>query len=249
MKEKNFRVLSNTELFFIIFIFSVILYILFPQKKLMYYATNENKNINLTKIYLKNIIKKYPDNTDAIITLIEILIKNNEYKEADSYLSKLKHGDKKELDDKIRGYDIRISMSLLNNISDEKKKKEYFNEIKDYFTDISIKSINENPALIDDFFNAMIKNREFHLTRDIVLSTVKNNPDMNYKKILVKKYIIFLRSQNKIKDEIPTLLKLENYFLLDTDISNEFLRSYIESSRVDLAKELSIKILKAKKII
>lgn len=247
-KEKETQVITNKELLGIIIIFSAILYFLFPGDKIFEYAINENKNLDLTKFYLKNIIKKYPYKNEAYFALTEIQIKLGEYQEAQKTISPLSFINDPEVKSKTRMYLSRISLRTLRMEKDEKIKKEKIKNIFDYYLSSDFKNSQNKQELLEELYLELSYLKEFELIKNLTFMFLKGDT-FEIKKIAFLNYLKILRENNILKNEVNSFKNFEDIFLSDDETLVDLLKAYMESSKIDLARNLALKIMERKKIL
>ncbi len=82
------KFIDNKEIAVFVIIFFLIAYILFPKGKIERFILEEDSNINLSNIYLKQLIKLNPD-PNLKILMVERLIKLGKYDEVLDYIKEL----------------------------------------------------------------------------------------------------------------------------------------------------------------
>lgn len=77
--NKRIEVVSYLEAAIVFCIFAFILYVLYPKDMLEKQVLSENKNYDLTAIYLENMLRLEPENKELTVALIESSIKSGKF--------------------------------------------------------------------------------------------------------------------------------------------------------------------------
>ncbi len=339
------KVVYNIEIIILFIAFLAILIFLYPKNSLQKQVLAESSNYDLTAIYLSNLLRLNPENSDLIFVMAKTLYQQQKYDLAINLLKILsKNRDKGISQDamilhhkinnirleKEKNPDIikrinRENEMLLKSIygmklSDIETQKElYYTAIRVDRRDIALKinrsillDINHSKSdyikwlrefyyLSDELnsttdsiyalkeliksddsentlvwlnslftlagskieFNSLI--RELNLDGIILadLYFIKNmykesaiiyerefkkERDESKKRALFLKIIKIYKSANNTKEAANIASRYEDIYLKDLDMVNTILKLYLEANRPDLAKSLSLKILKEKKI-
>ncbi len=242
VKNKEQKVITFLELFSIITIFSFIFIILFPERRIFNYIS-DNTNIKLTEIYLRNISERYPDNIKFTLSLIDLLIKE---KQTDEAVSVFERNEKFILKDIFlyKTYKIKI---LLSTITKENKKNYNLEEIKDFYLYITLKE--ESLIYIDEFIVKMIEIDEFEIIKNLLIETIKKTQVKENRKNTLLKYIEIIKMEKEFKKDVVKLREIEKYFYDDFFSANLIIKTYLEAGRPDMARNFSIKTIETKKLI
>jgi len=232
-------VLRWYEFISIIIIFSFLFYILFPSKDIIISnAINENRNIALTEIYLKNIIKIYKEEK-FILALVDIYLKQNKFSEAKEVLDEAAVFESFNL----RLYKTRIKL-LFQVLNDE--------DLSDILSFYSNTFIWENiyyEKYIDEFIERMIFLKHEKELKDILISILDKNISYNAKKLVFLKYLNVLTRYNDFKSDLKYVERYSHTFIRDNEASSAIIRFYLQINRPDLARRYAIIILKNKNIL
>jgi hypothetical protein len=235
-KEKG--VVNVFEFLGIIILFSFIFYILFPSKNIIYYSINENRNLALTEIYLKNIVKKYKKE-EFIFALADIYIRQNKFSEANNLLNRITLPESF----KLRLYKVRVRLMVL------KENDNNLSEIIDFY---SLKFLWENPEYekyIDEFINKMILVGKEKEVKKTLTSIIDKNYSYQINKLSFIKYMSVVMSSKNLNEDLKYIDKYSAYFIGENEILNKIIRFYLQINRPDLARNFAIKVLKKKNIL
>lgn len=248
MERSEEKIIKNYEIFFIFVLFLFIMYIIFPEKSIIKYSLNERTNLNLAEMYLENISNKYPERNDISVALLQLYIKEKKYFKARELIEKLKRNNLNN--DLINFYYLKIKLLTLTPKNYNKEIKEIYS----FFINI-LKRDNEMKNQIDiitEIFNFTEKLYELKKEKDAVkftLSFFYNSSDKSTKKQILLKYIEMLRKHNLMPVYVKTLKQFEEFSLDDDRLSYEIMKSYIQSNKIFMASNFSLKIMKRKKIL
>ncbi|MEF3280074.1 MAG: tetratricopeptide repeat protein [Elusimicrobiota bacterium] len=246
--RKEVLIAYDREIFLIFLIFSFLLYALYPKDKLAMYAINEDKNYDLTELYLRNMYKKYPQNTDLIFALCDVYIKQKKFQKAIEIINEISNINDTEIKAKSSLYLARIKLYSLDPHSDD------FNEnllyLKKYYSssDLLLKN-SEKEKILEEYSFRLMSMGLYKEAFEGLLAILNSNSSQEYKEMALKQIAKVIRAGGLLKEQAPKLSTFENIFLKNDESANIILKIYLEVGRVDLARAYALKILKAKKII
>lgn len=240
----NKKVISIPEILGIFLVFSFIFYSLYPKDKIFQYVVKENENIELTEIYLKNIVSKYPNQLKFLLSLLDLYIKQNKLEQANQIITQYEKNSKKDRNEFIELYKNRIKLNLLTDKqnSDLEKLKHF------YYSDI-IWGNPEKEKYIEEFINKMIYIKDYQTAKFVLDQVITKNNNWENKKIAFLNYINLIKSEPSFSKEAEKIKNYEDYFIRDIKISNIIITTYLQANRPNMARNFSIKILKNKNII
>lgn len=124
--QKAKPLITYYEIFAIAATFLFILYILYPGDKIRELALKETKNIELTTIYLRQIIKIYPYELENWDRLLSMYLKLSDTRSAYGLINEMEHSD----NEKIRNRSIYLKYNLLKQFYLQTKDDRYRYELE-----------------------------------------------------------------------------------------------------------------------
>lgn len=124
--QKSKPLITYYEIVAIAATFVFILYILYPGDKIRELALRETKNIELTVIYLKQIIKIYPYELENWDRLLSMYLKLSDTRSAYGLINEMEHSDY----DEIRNRSIYLKYNLLKQFYFQTKDDRYRYELE-----------------------------------------------------------------------------------------------------------------------
>ncbi|MCA1980792.1 MAG: hypothetical protein LDL10_04555 [Calditerrivibrio sp.] len=124
--QKAKPLITYYEIVAITAVFIFILYILYPGDKIRELALRETKNIELTTIYLRQIIKIYPNELENWDRLLSMYIKLSDTKSAYSLINEMEMSNS----DDIRSRSAYLKYSLLKQFYFQTKDPKYRDELE-----------------------------------------------------------------------------------------------------------------------
>ncbi|MCX7698455.1 MAG: tetratricopeptide repeat protein [Candidatus Goldbacteria bacterium] len=241
-KNNSQEIITNFEILTIVLIFSFILYILFPNDKIINYAISEKNNIELAEIYLKNLHKKYPQKPEIFFGLVEMYLKNNKINEASELLSQKKFKNS-EIDFKIQILQLKIKI-LNTREYNEKTYKEIYN-----FLIKNANRLNDEYIQIVYDFNKKLINSVYQDPCKFMIDFFNSNTNDKIRKKVILNFIREIKENSKVINCYHYLRNFEEFALNDDELSYHIIKLYLEAGKPDLAADFAYKVMKNKKIL
>jgi len=124
--DKDVEVISYIEVFLVLLVFSFVLYVLYPKNMLEKQVLAESSNYDLTAIYLENMLRIEPENTELTLALVKASIKGGKYDLALKMIALLGKGADEKLLHELIGF--RFEALKVKYFSTNEKK--YQDEVK-----------------------------------------------------------------------------------------------------------------------
>lgn len=244
--KKEALIAEDREIFFIFLVFSFLFYVLYPGEKLTEYAIKENRNLDLTELYLKNITRKYSQNTEAFFALADIYLKQGKPQKAMETLTPLNRLNDRTLTLRLELYKARIKLYSLteSNVSNSD-----LTDLKNYYCSLDFWSLSQKEELLNEYASKLIGLKLYDQAFDSLFLAIKTSRNMEDARIALKTAVKSLRAGALVKKKAADFKNVENFFIKDDESSNEILKVYLEAGRPDMAREYAVKILKFRKII
>ncbi|GAB4029261.1 MAG: hypothetical protein Fur0012_03390 [Elusimicrobiota bacterium] len=244
--KKEVLIAEDREIFFIFLIFSFLFYALYPGEKLTEYAVKENRNLDLTELYLKNITKKYSQDKEAFFALADIYLKQGKPQKAAEVLIPLARINDKALKDRL---DLYRARTVLYSLDEQKNLVSDLENLKNYYCSSGFWALNKKEELLDEYASKLISLKLYDEAFDSLFAAIKKSRNLEDAKIALKTALKSLRTGGLVKKRAADFKNIENLFTADDEAANEILKVYLEAGRPDMAREYAIKILKLRKII
>jgi hypothetical protein len=231
--DNGSKVIKLSEIIAIVLLFVTILVGLYPKDKLENQVLSEQSNYDLTAIYLQNLIRMEPKNSNLMIAMIKTSIERENFDLSYSLLDVLKNDTSFEVQKESLFLSLKIRYGQLMNEKDVQKQNKFKNEIHNILETILTNNLHtkDNDQLL---YNAAVaigdKKSAFNFIRSIVsedsnlsnrskwlknchyLSVEVNDDDQNY--ICVKE---LLKIEDDKKVWIEVLSKLRQFTKEDID--------------------------------
>ncbi len=238
--KKRESVVTNLEIFLLFFSFLGILFLLFPKESLQKQVLAEKSNFDLTAIYLQNLMRLNPKDSELILVMAKTLYQQEKYDLAVNLLKILN-----ENPDKKTSQDATILHLQINNVRLEKEKNELIlQKIKDenikllksviynqHKDENSSKTLYYAAITSGDKATALVFNKN-------ILEFVKEEERIKW----FKKYHYLASDLSEVKEDIYALKVLTKE---DKDESETWLNTLIplldaNADLENLAKELNL---------
>ncbi|MCX8084619.1 MAG: hypothetical protein N3C60_06865 [Calditerrivibrio sp.] len=136
-KPKSF--ITYYEIVAITFIFAFVLYLLFPGDKIRTLALRETKNVELATIYLKQILKIYPNDIENWDRLLSMYLKQNDKESAYNLITEMERSPNQHIHQNAILLKYNFLKQLLYSTNKPEYKESLFNLhtslIENYATD------------------------------------------------------------------------------------------------------------------
>ncbi len=246
--KKGINTISDFEIFSIFIIFSFLLYSLYPGKKLTEYAINEDKNYDLTEIYLKNIYQKYPENVDLLFALSNIYLKRGKTTHARELIQKIVNINDTEIKDKATLYLSRIRLYSINPASSNFKEDMIY--LENYYSSEPFLANPEKEKYLKEYASVFIRmglyKEGFESFYRILTARERSQ---EYTNMVFKELTRIMKAGNMLKEKAIKLSVFETLLSKDDESANELIEIYLQAGKPDMARSYSLKILKLKKLI
>ncbi|NPA81648.1 MAG: hypothetical protein GXO31_03460 [Epsilonproteobacteria bacterium] len=268
---KSEYAISIREIVFIFFIFSFVLYFLFPKESLKEKVLKENKSNELVLVYIENMIKFDPENYKLLLHFADISLQEDNFYTTKAIVEMLL----KVNNEKARESAIVLGEKLFKRqyflLKRKKEKEKLIEEYKDMLFDMVM--VTDNDKLREDILTYLLsqkKEREylkflkalskksFYWKRklaDYYLSKSEHKKAFLLYKDLIKREIP-LKEKREVFSKIIDILiygaifdegikivqKYQNIFLNDKEISKKIIKFYLAANRPDLARRYVLKL-------
>ena len=106
-KDERLEVMSYSGILGVFLLFALVLYLLYPKEMLEQNVLKESSNYDLTEIYLENMLRQDPDNTELMIALANTAIESGNIDLATRLLKVLETSKDEAVLKRPSCYDIR----------------------------------------------------------------------------------------------------------------------------------------------
>ncbi len=236
---------TDWEIFFIAAVFLFLFWAVYPGEKIMNNALQENKNLDLTEIYLRNIAKKYPSSFEAHFALSEIYFRQGNVQKAVEALKPLNSLNDKKI---AARRDLYAARALLFSLS-EQNSIEISPKLRRYYCSESFMQLYEKEKYLMEYISVLNSNRLYPEAAAASIESMKKAPNFEYRKLCLNLYLKSLRAGNILKKEVNSIDLFANDFISDDEAANEILKAYLEAQRPDKASAFAQSVLKARKIL
>jgi hypothetical protein len=243
--KKETLLATDWEIFFLAIIFSFLFWAVYPGERIIRNALEENKNLDLTEIYLKNIAKKYPSSFEINFALAEIYLKQGKYQKAEEELKPVNAINDKDLLAKKELFLARIALFSLNKTAD----KETLKKLELYYSSSSFTKLSEREKYLSEYILTLNNLGLYKEASRACLSIMKGAAPFEDKKLCLKLYLKSLRAGNLLKKELSSLDPFSKDFALDDEAANEIMRAYLEAQEPEKSAAYAQKILRIRKIL
>jgi len=121
--EYRVDIASVKEILFIFVTFTIILYFIYPDEMQKEQVLTEKSNYALAAIYLENMLRLDPKNTDLMFASIEADLENGKIKLAKKMIDIIKNSTDKNSIKKLQFLQFKLYIITRNRETDEKKRK------------------------------------------------------------------------------------------------------------------------------
>jgi len=125
--KKPKDVATNREIFFIFFIFAFVLYVIYPEKMLQKQVLSEKSNYELTGVYLENMLRLDPDNTQLMFAAAKVSLERGNLDLSEKLLQVLRKSNDTSIAKKLEKLEYRLIETQItysnSSIYTVKKKK------------------------------------------------------------------------------------------------------------------------------
>ncbi len=270
MKKSEYAI-SIREIVFIFFVFSFILYFLFPKESLKEKVLKETKSNELVLVYIENMIKFDPQNYKLLLHFADISLKEDNFyttKAIVQALLKVKNKDAKKsaivLGEKL----FKRQYFLLKS---KKEKRKLIEEYKDMLFDMVM--VSNDDKLREDILTYILSQKDkeeylrflkalskkspfwkrkladFYLSRSkyqkaflLYKELLKIKLSFKEKREVFSKIVDVLVYGGLFKEGIKIVKNYENIFLNDKEISKKIIKFYLAANRADLARRYVLKM-------
>ncbi len=270
MKKSEYAI-SIREIVFIFFVFSFILYFLFPKESLKEKVLKETKSNELVLVYIENMIKFDPQNYKLLLHFADISLKEDNFyttKAIVQALLKVKNKDAKKsaivLGEKL----FKRQYFLLKS---KREKRKLIEEYKDMLFDMVM--VSNDDKLREDILTYILSQKDkeeylrflkalskkspfwkrkladFYLSRSkyqkaflLYKELLKTKLPFKEKREVFSKIVDVLVYGGLFKEGIKIVENYENIFLNDKEISKKIIKFYLAANRVDLARRYVLKM-------
>ncbi|NLI09799.1 MAG: hypothetical protein GX447_03460 [Elusimicrobia bacterium] len=245
VSDRELLIARDIEIIFIIIIFSFLFWAVFPGKKIISNAVNENKNLDLTQLYLKNIAKKYPSNFEVHFALSDIYLKQGDLIKAKESLYPLSNIKDEVLSQKRDLYYARITLFSINEKSDKKD----FIFLREYYSSKKFFSSPDKEKYVWEYVLKLISLSLWQESADFAVLALKTADNFEDKKLCLKIFLYSTRAGNLFKKNIRLLDSFAHIFYIDDESANDIIKTYLQAQEPYKAAEYAEKILKLRKIL
>jgi len=125
--KKPKEVATNREILFIFLIFLFVFYVIYPEKMLQKQVLSEKSNYELTGVYLENMLRLDPGNTELMLAVAKVSLERGNLDLSEKLLQVLRKSDDSSIQKKLAKHEYRLIELQINYSNDPvyiaKKKK------------------------------------------------------------------------------------------------------------------------------
>lgn len=248
METGKEKIINNYEIFILCAVFLYVMYVIFPENRIVEYALNEKQNLKLVEMYLKNISDKYPEKTNISFALIELYIREKKYFKANQLIAKMRALNIK--DRLIDFYSLKIKLLTIAPQNSDKEIEEIYEVLIEVFKkDDVLKNKIDFRTEILNFIENLYEIKKEKVALKFTLKFFYDSSDKLLKKQILLKHIEMLKKNNLMLNYVKSLKEFEDFALDDDRLSYEIIKFYIESNRIDMASDFSMKVMRKKKVL
>ncbi len=177
--EEELYVVSYKELLFIFFIFSLILFALYPKDLLKQQILSQDTDYELSMTYLQNLILKDPNNPSLKMILAKMAIQKGDLDMALELLEKLQHAKKKKISNEALLLTYEVMKRKYFQTENQKEKRSLRTKMRPLFVTIFTKHLYDTnyKKWYEEATFVQLPNARYHFLQLLI----KQNPtDIRY---------------------------------------------------------------------
>lgn len=245
MQKKRWHLKSNVpkaktvityyEIIAITIVFITVLYLLYPGDKIRTLSLRETKNIDLTILYLKQIIKIYPNDLENWDRLLSLYLKISDLDNAYKLIEEMEHSPNED----IRNKSLYLKYNFSKQLFYQTKKEQYKSDLIKLFPallNLFSSDLKKLEIFYKDYLSFGLPEFSKRFAKQLFMELRKSNPDS------AKKWLNEYYKQSLATNDLDAIIEYLNTMITLEPNNTVYIMKLadIYTSKGDLAKAIEL---------